>query len=105
MNYLETDFVDDIVKRVYSWHDCHNKTIEPKEEGFFAVISTYMPLCRNTGIYSEGILSRLCRDEEILILYPGFSWTEETIRQHTVKYLKELQIKAKEKFLKEDFNA
>jgi hypothetical protein len=46
----------------------------------------------------------LCGENEILLLYPGFSWTEETIRQHTVKFLKEVQIKAKENFIKEDFN-
>lgn len=104
MNYLETDFVNDIVKRVYGWHDCCDKTVVASgRSGFFAVISTYMPLCRNTGIYSEGILSHLCREEEILLLYPGFSWTKETIRQHTVKYLKELQIKTKENSLNEDF--
>ena len=62
------------------------------------------PCCLNTGIYTEEILSQLHRENEFLMLYPGFSWTEETIRQHTIKLLKEVQIKAKENFLKEDFN-
>lgn len=104
MNYLDNDFVEDIVKRVYGWHDCYDKAEGTERKGLFAVVSTFMPYCRNTGIYTEKDLSRLCGENEILLLYPGFSWTEETIRQHTVKLLKEVQIKAKENFLKEDFN-
>lgn len=104
MNYLENDFVEDIVKRVYGWHDCYDKAVDLEKTGLFAVVSTFMPYCRNTGIYTEEDLSKLCRECEFIMLYPGFSWTEETIRQHTVKLLKEVQIKAKENFLKEDFN-
>lgn len=103
MNYLGTDFVDDIVKRIYGWHDCYDKAAVLGKSGLFAVISAFMPLCRNTVIYTEENLSKLCRENEFIMLYPGFSWTEETIRQHTVKYLKELQIKIKEEKLKNDF--
>ena len=98
MNYLDDDFVNDIVKRIYGWHDCYDKAADLENTGLFAVVSTFMPLCRYTGIYIEEDLSRLCVSNEILLLYPGFSWTEETIRQHTVKLLKEVQIKAKENF-------
>ena len=50
MNYLEEDFVNNIVKRIYSWYACCDKTVESGQKGFFAAISTYMPFCRNTGI-------------------------------------------------------
>lgn len=104
MNYLDDDFVNDIVKRVYGWHDCFDKSFELGSTVIFAVVSTFMPYCRSTGIYTEEVLLRLCMENVFLMLYPGFSWTEETIRQHTIKLLKEVQINAKENFLKEDFN-
>ena len=59
MNYLDDDFVDDIVKRVYGWHDCYDKAADLEKTGLFAVVSTFMPYCRNTGIYTEEDLPRL----------------------------------------------
>lgn len=106
VNYLDSGFVDDIVKRVYGWQDWHfskSKERQKNQLGLFATVSTYMPHCRNTGIYEKED-STLHATSEIVMLYPGFNWTEETVRQRTVEYLKELQAKVKEDSLKEDFD-
>ena len=106
INYLDSYFVDDIVRRVNGWrlsYDKKNPLIKRNLLGMFAIVSTNTAHCRNTGIYEPGDLRGLAYPSEFLIIYPGFNWTEETIRQHTLDKLKNLQLELKEKAIKEDF--
>ena len=107
INYLAESFVEDIVNRVYGWRLYYDKKSDSKRKrqlGLFATVSTWMPHCRNTGIYETGDLAHLHAHNEIMMLYPGFSWTEETIRQHTLDYLKDLQQEYRKQKMNEDFN-
>lgn len=106
INYLSDDFVEDIVKRVCGWRDYYDKMSNSKRRiqlGLFSVVSTWMPFCRNTGIYENGDLDKLVSGNEIIILYPGFSWSEEKIRQHTLEELKAVQQEYKRQQINEDF--
>lgn len=106
INYLDSYFVDDIVRRVNGWrlsYDKKNTNIKRNLLGMFATVSTNAAHCRNTGIYEPGDLRGLAFKWEVLIVYPGFNWTEETIRQHTLDKLKGLQLEVKEKSIVEDF--
>jgi len=93
--------IDDIARQILSWKTLYLMKKDPHFKGIFADFNKYTFKCNNTGLFTY--YSDPPEYSRIRIIFDGFDWTLDSIKQQISLKIKEYKINERKKSMNKDF--